>query len=69
MSGKGSKQRISQVSLKQFETNWNKVFGTSSERIAEQLLEEDKAICDRLEKQGGITIHSKNKKAADTKQT
>ena len=51
MSGKGSKQRISHVSLKQFEENWDKVFGTSTcERIAERLLEEDKVICDKLDK-------------------
>ena len=65
MSGKGDKQRKSQVSSKRFEKNWDAVFGTStSERIAEQLLEEDKALCDRLNKQTSLIFSDKVSKFA-----
>ncbi|MCK5432157.1 MAG: hypothetical protein KAJ03_05400 [Gammaproteobacteria bacterium] len=67
MSGKGDKQIKAQVPWQTYSDNWDRAFSKKEawinipssmcSRIAEQLLEEDKAVCDRLEK------------AADTKQT
>ena len=34
MSGKGSKQRKSQVTSKQFEDNWNKIFSEKVSKVA-----------------------------------
>ena len=51
MSGKGGKRIKAQVPWKQYSDNWDKAYGTSTcERIAERLLEEDKVICDKLDK-------------------
>ena len=52
-------------SSKKLENNWDKVFGTSTcERIAEQLLKEDKALCDRLNKQDSVMFSEKVSKVA-----
>ena len=75
-----AKKVIKEINNNERKGNMDKVFGTSTcELIAEQLLEEDKAVCGRIEKAATVeliesrikkdiedTIYSCIKKAADT---